>query len=316
MNRELPGHEPAASALEKQQRLVAALTLLAIGGAAGWLVHSGRWFTALVVVSLIPFLHAAALLIEQLTSAALSQDGGQVPAARRTTRLTAWLHEVGASTRVFYWEQPFRFDAFPHCVAGRQHSVPAVLLIHGYLCNRGFWNPWRRRLLDAGHGSMAITLAPAFVPIEQHRKAIDAAFEHLIGLTGCPPVIVAHSMGGLAVRDWLASRPPSVVAPTAVVTIGSPHQGTWLARWSRQPNGRQMRLGSDWLRELHRRETRRPARSFPWVCFFSNCDNVVFPAACGALPGADNRHLPGQAHIQLAWHPDVLRTVLELARPA
>jgi pimeloyl-ACP methyl ester carboxylesterase len=216
---------------------------------------------------------------------------------------------------VFYWEQPCRLEAFPpHQVVDRRSGQSPLLLIHGYLCNRAFWNPLRRSLHNVGLESLAITLGPAFAPIEHHGPAIEAAFLKLMKATGRAPVIVAHSMGGLAVRAWLASRPDDAHPPAAVVTVGTPHQGTWLARWSRQPNGRQMRLGSRWLLDLQRREANMPPRRFPWVCFFSNCDNVVFPVMCGALPGADNRHLPGQPHIRLLWHPEVLRVVRELAR--
>jgi triacylglycerol lipase len=302
----------SAEKLERLQQRLTALLLLSIAMAMVWLLWKRQWVGAVMVGVALPCLHALVLLLEEAVSAAVWRPGEGPPAPNWSARMNAWRLEVRASIRVFYWEQPWRAKAFPTCLVNGAPGTP-VLLVHGYLCNRGFWNPWRRPLLEAGHGSLALTLAPAFAGIDGHRAVLEAAFERLLGLTGRPPVVVAHSMGGLAVRAWLASRAPDRAAPTAVVTIGSPHQGTWLARWSRQANGRQMRIGSAWLAELTMREARMPARRFPWVCFFSDCDNVVFPVMCGALPGADNRHVPGQPHVALAWRPEVFRTVLALA---
>jgi hypothetical protein len=96
------------------------------------------------------------------------------------------------------------------------------------------------------------------------------------------------------------------------VTIGSPHGGTWLARLSRRANGRQMQLRSEWVRQLALDEQRRPLP--PTTCWYSSCDNVVFPASTATLPQADNRFVGGQAHVALAFHPQVREGVLQLLR--
>ena len=86
-----------------------------------------------------------------------------------------------------------------------------------------------------------------------------------------------------------------------VVTIGTPHHGTWLAHFSHVTNGRQMQIGGDWLRTLEAREAGQ-ARP-PFVCWYSNADNIVFPATTATLPGADNRHLPGVPHVPWPFTP-------------
>jgi len=117
-------------------------------------------------------------------------------------------------------------------------------------------------------------------------------------------------MGGLAVRAWLSRCPPGD-AVEHVVTIGSPHGGTWLAKFGVTPNGLQMRRANDWLQELsdaeHRREPKQPYARF--TCFFSHCDNIVFPPSTATLPGADNLHVPGCAHVHLAFQPEVFSEV-------
>src|SRR5204862_5645408 len=84
------------------------------------------------------------------------------------------------------------------------------------------------------------------------------------------------------------------------------------------PNARQMRLGSAWQQQLAAGEP--PQRFQRFTCFYGHCDNIVFPASTATLPGADNKHMPGVAHVQMA-HQDavfgeVLRWVAPAARPA
>jgi hypothetical protein len=89
-----------------------------------------------------------------------------------------------------------------------------------------------------------------------------------------------------------------------IITIGSPHHGTWLGRYALAPNARQMRLGSDWLIQLA--ATEPPERQALFTCYYSNCDNIVFPASTGLLPGAQHRLIEGKAHVALAFDRTVM----------
>eukprot|EP01041_Mallomonas_annulata_P026061 gene26061-biopygen18840 len=61
-------------------------------------------------------------------------------------------------------------------------------------------------------------------------------------------------MGGLAARAWMAATPGAGSRVRNIITIGTPHRGTWLARFSHLANGRQMRHDCDWQRSLVDRE--------------------------------------------------------------
>ena len=68
-----------------------------------------------------------------------------------------------------------------------------------------------------------------------------------------------------------------------------------------------MRIGSVWLRQLAAREP--PERLAAFTCFYGHCDNIVFPPCTGSLPGADNRHVPGTAHVHMVSAPCVFEEV-------
>lgn len=222
---------------------------------------------------------------------------GDDPAPRATPGqlLRAWWGEIRCAPLVFCWRQPFFSRRWPdHLPAGAQ-GRRGVLLVHGFVCNRGLWSRWLERLTQAGVPVIAVNLEPVFGSIDNYVAAIEAGVQRLEQLTGVPPVAVAHSMGGLALRRWWA-EPGSAERLHHAITIGSPHHGTWLARFAMTANSRQMRRRSDWLQNLAAREG-RAAR--PVTCFYSHCDNIVFPPSTATLAGADNRHLPGVAHVHM-----------------
>ena len=298
-----------------QQSLVLTALLAALGGSAwAWQhgVATGLWLAGLLLV-LAP--HAPVLALEFLLLAAWGRDAS-VPRASAGPLLKAWAGEVGTGWLVFGWRQPFAEHRVPD-VPG-QPGRTGVLLLHGFVCNRGLWAPWLRTLSAAGVPCTALSLAPVFGRIDAWVPAIEAAVADLQRRTGRPPLLVGHSMGGLAARAWLAAQPDAAVADSrvaGVVTVGTPHQGTWLARFGFAHNARQMRLASDWLQALDGGEG--PARRARFTCFYGHADNIVFPARTATLPGADNRHLPGVAHVQMVYAPEVLAEVLRrVSEPA
>jgi triacylglycerol lipase len=215
----------------------------------------------------------------------------------------AWLHETIAAPRVFCWRQPFRWREMPDQAESGPAATPrrGVVLVHGFVCNRGFWTPWLKELSARGHCFVAVNLEPVFGSIDEYVPIVDDAVRRVRKATGMEPVLVCHSMGGLAARAWLRSLPTGARVHQ-VITIGTPHHGTWLARFSHLENGRQMRCQSEWLRQLQR-DDRHNAK---FTCWYSNCDNIAFPASTGSLPGADNRLVRGAAHVDLGFHGRVM----------
>ncbi|MEX1166284.1 MAG: permease, partial [Hydrogenophaga sp.] len=234
-------------------------------------------------------------------------------------RLGAWAQETALTPAIFLWRQPIRWRDLPDSPVGSALSPgPAVVLVHGFVCNRGFWAPWMQVLRSASVPYASVNLEPVFGSIDEGIALMESAVSRAEQLGALPPVLVCHSMGGLAARAWLASAPGNLHRVSRVITIGSPHHGTWLARWSRVANGMQMRQRSPWLASLAQREaTLHGDKAFEkFVCWYSNADHIVFPTSTAKLPGADNRHVPGTAHVALGFHPRVMRESLAMVLPA
>jgi pimeloyl-ACP methyl ester carboxylesterase len=280
--------------------------------AAAWLLfwwQRGRPGLGMVGAVLILFAHAVLMAGEFSLLRWVNRCDAAAPPPTTALLLRAWVHEAALAVLVFAWRQPFCWNTEPdHLPADDATGRRGVLFVHGFVCNRGFWNPWMTRLRSAQVPFVAPNLEPVFASIEAYVALIDVAVTRLTDATGLAPVVVAHSMGGLAVRAWMCRAPGADERVAHVITIGTPHRGTWLGRFGRAPNTRQMRLASPWLADLCAREpVQRWAR---FTCFYSHCDNVVFPASTATLPGANNRHLPGLAHAQMAHHPAVFEELL------
>jgi triacylglycerol lipase len=296
----------------KMARLLQAMTLLlllwALLGLLGWFWGLAGWL--LLGMLLLAGVHVPLMALEF----ALQRHVGRsdpLPRASVWELLRAWAAEAVGAVRLFAWEMPWRWRRFEDQLPADAQGRRGLILVHGFVCNRGIWNPWWPRLRAAGVPCIALNLEPAFGTIDDYVPLIDAAVQRMRDATGQPPLLVAHSMGGLAVRAWLRDSGGDARIH-GVVTIGTPHQGTWLGRFGRAANTRQMRWQSPWLAELAGREPAERYRRF--TCFHGHCDNIAFPCSTATLPGADNRHLRGHAHVHMLRHPDVLGEVLRRLR--
>ena len=294
--------------LASLQRLI---TLSLLAAACGWLLYFGRDSPVLAGAGLAVIVlgHTVFLAAELMLGRWLNR-GDAVPPPGWAELGRAWLGEAAAAPQVFFWRQPFRAQAVADQLSPSQcRGRRGVVFIHGFFCNRGFWTPWLMRLQGSGHAFIALNLAPVLGAMEGYVPQIEDAVQRITQATGLAPLLVCHSMGGLAARAWLKQM-KAQARVHRVVTLGTPHRGTWLARLGRGCNARQMRLSSDWLLQLaHGMPPEGHAR---FICWYSNCDNVVFPASSATLPGADNRLVRGVAHVALAFAPPVMAATLAL----
>jgi pimeloyl-ACP methyl ester carboxylesterase len=200
----------------------------------------------------------------------------------------------------------------------RDASGPPVLLLHGYGCNGGYW-AHLTPMLDAAHISHAwLDLEPMLADIDDFVPKVAGAVEALCRDSGAPCVIiVAHSMGGLVARAYMRQRGGAVQARVAhLITLGTPHHGTSLARLAPGRNAMQMRRArdaaaapeSDWLQALASSESAATRAAITSIC--SHHDNIIAPQTSSLLPGAKNIEFGGIGHVALGRNRHVLACVM------
>lgn len=181
----------------------------------------------------------------------------------------------------------------------RRGGRPPLLLIHGYGCSRGAWWWLRRRLEAAGWTVATINLEPVYTSIDDYVEPVSRRIDEVLAQTGSERLIlVGHSMGGLVARAFLRRYGSARVA--RLVTLGTPHGGSRLARLGMGRNGRQMEIGSAWLQALA-----QPVPAVETIAIVSPHDNYVMPQTNLDLPGARMRRVDGVGHLAMLFSPRV-----------
>lgn len=223
--------------------------------------------------------------------------------------------EILAVMRSFSFVQAFPRLSAPWAFAGPvpgERSV--VLLVHGFMCNGSVWRSMRRHLTTEGFDVEVVNLTPVFGPIAMTVPQLDDKIEAVCKARGIARLpVIAHSMGGLAIRAYMAIQGDARIS--RIVTIATPHHGTRMADLAHARNTREMRPGSSFLAALAAKET--PARRAKFTCIFSYHDNLVTPQRSAVLPDAREVAFSGIGHVCLIHHPQIQRQVaVELRRPA
>ena len=284
-----------ASVVQLAVGVVLAVGLIAIGVPA-WI--------AVIVGASMPFLfHAVALAIEFIIGAIV--DRRPVPRLNPVDAIRVWLVESWRSTSVFNVDQPWRAN-FPERPLVRDAGRPAVLLVHGYLCNRGVWRPWVLGGLPTRWNIATVSLEPAYGAIDGYADSLHEAIERLRSESGAQHVtLVCHSMGGLAARAYLRKYCDTPVK--RVITIDTPHHGTIFARFAHGLNTRQMRRASEYVRGLA--DCDEPVE---FICFAGQHDNLVVPRQSQVLECAETIWFEKVGHLAMTADPDVLKKLIEV----
>jgi triacylglycerol esterase/lipase EstA (alpha/beta hydrolase family) len=283
------------------QSFAAVLIAWALAARAG----VASWQAALLGIASVALVR---LLINMNNFVMAARFASATPDAFRLglrARLRLLAEEFKASMLVTSWQVP-RASAATRIYPDSRH--PPVLLLHGYGCNSGYW-AHLVPLLDAARISHAsIDLEPVAGSIDGYVPLVEQAVQDLRAATGAPKIaIVAHSMGGLVARAWMRAHGTGRIA--RVITLGTPHHGTALARFGLGQNALQMRDGSPWLRALAASEdatTRALVTSL-----YTHHDNIVAPQESSRLPGARNLEFGGVGHVALGSNPRVLAAVMQ-----
>lgn len=181
-----------------------------------------------------------------------------------------------------------------------------VLLVHGLACNRANWFWFKRQMRNRGFRVYTMDCTPFISRIGRYAVQVRDAVDEVLVATGSQQlVLVGHSQGGLAIRGYLDQFGDDKVS--RIVTLGTPHHGTWFASLGVGPNVVDLRERSEWLQSLSQHERARGERIYrKFTCLFTYHDNLVAPQLNAVLSGSKAIALSGIGHLSLALSPAVV----------
>ena len=118
-------------------------------------------------------------------------------------------------------------------------------------------------------------------------------------------------MGGLVARYYV-QRLAKAASVYHLITVASPHQGTWMAYLSGNPGARQMRPGSEFLRELDANcaELQEVRFTSIWTPF----DLMIVPPRSARTTHAKSIPVRVVAHAWMMRDQQVIQTILHQLR--
>ena len=179
----------------------------------------------------------------------------------------------------------YPFGLFPAPPLNPDKLDPAarrpVLLLHGWVHNRSAFLMMQRGLRTAGFGPLHTFEYPPFAgDLDEIAHRLGPAVEHLLSRSGREScVVIGHSMGGLIARQYVQELGGDRHVDT-VVTLGTPHRGTYSAYCGLGRSAEQCLPGSTYIRRLDR--TARPSATH-WISYYSDLDFMVMPAVSAKL---------------------------------
>ncbi|GAB4063731.1 hypothetical protein GCM10028777_07840 [Angustibacter speluncae] len=176
-----------------------------------------------------------------------------------------------------------------------------ILLLHGMVDNRSIFSLLRRGLRRKGFGRVLTrNYSPVTNDVRAAARDLADEVEQICARTGYERVhVIGHSLGGLIARYYVQRLGGDARVHT-LVTMATPHNGTHVARLVSTELTRQLRPGSDLVRELDEPTDRCRTR---FIAYWSDLDQMVVPQRNGRLTHPDlqvrNHLVRGAGHMSL-----------------
>lgn len=187
-------------------------------------------------------------------------------------------------------------------------DVP-ILLVPGWFDTERDLAALRIRLISAGWSTEYVEPLTFTDPTGSnidHAAEIGAAVELLRTRTGAPEVdLVAHSMGGLAVRQYLMDIGPRRVRK--VVFVATPHRGTYTAYVAFGKGRDEMIPGSPFLEALNAAPP--VPEGIDAITIRSPMDTIILPSESATLPGIEDHQVCCPTHAGLLRNLEVFRVI-------
>lgn len=181
-------------------------------------------------------------------------------------------------------------------------AATPILLVHGIVDNHTIFSPLERALRRRGFTDLSsFDYGVLTSDVRATAQDLAVAVQKLVEESGAEKVhIIGHSLGGLITR-YFVQRMGGHEHVHTVVTLGTPHQGTVLARaGSVLPLVRQLRPDSDLIAELNEPAPECDTR---FIAFYSDLDQLILPSRNARIehPDLRVRNVPvrGVGHMSL-----------------
>lgn len=179
-------------------------------------------------------------------------------------------------------------------------ATTPIVLVHGIVDNRTIFAMLRRGLRRRGFGCIrTFSYAPHMSDVRDAARGLGAFVEQLCEQTGADKVhIVGHSLGGLIARYYVQTGGSGRV--DIVITLGTPHRGTFAAWIVPHHLVRQLRPDSEIISEL---AEPAPGCETRFLAFYSDVDQLIIPADHARIEHpdlvAENILVKGLGHLSL-----------------
>lgn len=187
-----------------------------------------------------------------------------------------------------------------------------IILIHGYFHNRSGLMVMRRALRRHGFRDVeTFGYNPLRKGIPELAESLTLQVKRVLQQSGSKKVhLIGHSLGGLIAR-WYVEQAGGSSKVHTVVTLGTPHSGTFLAHAGRSPVSRQMRRGSEVLRQLAEKPLPKSVRYFS---YYSELDVLVKPSRSACLENGGGQNVRNilvhdLGHLSLLISPELIESI-------
>lgn len=186
-----------------------------------------------------------------------------------------------------------------------------ILLVHGIVSNRSVFTLLRRGLTRRGFANVfAMNYTTVATDVRAAAAGLADEVERICEETGYERIhVIGHSLGGLIGRYYVTRLGGDARVHT-LVTLGTPHEGTWAAYAVPTRLMQQMRPGSGLLLELGRPVAACRTR---FISYWSDSDEAILPQRSASLRHPDlrarNVRLHGAGHLTLPMMRDVVHGI-------
>jgi triacylglycerol lipase len=184
-----------------------------------------------------------------------------------------------------------------------------TILVPGFSDQASFMRPLERALQKKGLDAHVVSPQPSDgrigidVLAEELAAEIDATFPPMQPLN-----LFGFSMGGLVCRTY-AQRLGGLARIRRLVTLATPHQGTYAAYLYDRPACLQMRPGSQFLADLNR-DADLLAQIY-FASIWTPLDLTILPPASSMLPIGEMTPILSPFHRTLIYDPRVVAVIAE-----